>query len=81
MNAEPVDVLANEIRRLGVMRTSLGAGRMAEALMPFIDSEFIRRDTMTELFDACKTVLTVCDIERLLELDLRDALTQCGVTL
>jgi len=50
MSAEtkPMDVLAQEIRRVDGSH-SLGAGALAEALMPFIEREFIDRAAVAEM--------------------------------
>jgi len=55
-----VDVLAQEIRSVDGSH-SMGAGRLAEALMPFIDREFVSRAAVAELIEAARECMD-CDL-------------------
>ena len=79
----PVDVLAQEIRSIDGSH-SMGAGRLAEALMPFIEREFVSRAAVAELIEAARNHLEAYGAgydasERIgADADLRHALARIG---
>jgi len=74
-----VDVLAQEIRSVDASH-SMGSGRLAEALMPFIDREFVSRAAVAELIEAANASLQASPSGAQVSANLRlmDALDRIG---